>query len=477
MNVATISRVFLLVISAAAAVAVDIVLSPQVGFVSVGGMPYLALVVAAAILVSGRAAVGMAAAILSLLLFAVPAVEQVAPTLIRRLDPAAYTASQRVGLIVAVLVTALIVRNRTRLLDRMAAADERAREARSTAETMTAEAAAMETSLRELYNRHAVEARTITGLGEQLARFQSLDRATVLDATLASARLMTAASSVVIYQIDEASLLLRWRAVWPERDTERYPESLDIASTIEGWVVRTGEAFTLRLLMERPDLAAIDQGNAVIAVPIRPRGQTWGVLTIGDMPFFAYNQTAEVSLQVVAALAAGGVEQSFGGGPHGGPESRDLSSAQAVVREADELVRDLEHMTAAGDVGHVSLFLVELRGSQRHPLSISYDEQRTLVNAVCDRLASLTGGAARFYRYQFANQFALVGANLGYDAAPYFLLRVLETVGGQAWSVGPNTVLPEAVVGFSSSQDGDVSTMIERAEAMLAVQTAADGEA
>jgi hypothetical protein len=120
----------------------------------------------------------------------------------------------------------------------------------------------------------------------------------------------------------------------------------------------------------------------------------------------------------------------------------------------------------------VSLFLVELRGIGRRRLSLSHDREAELVEKICDRLFTLTSGAAKLYRYQLANQFALVGANLGYDAAPYFLLRILETIGGEAWSVSGETVLPEAVVGFASSRDGDVEVMIDRAETMLAVQTA-----
>jgi hypothetical protein len=133
------------------------------------------------------------------------------------------------------------------------------------------------------------------------------------------------------------------------------------------------------------------------------------------------------------------------------------------------LYADLEKLVEGG--GQVSLFLVELRGYARQPLALNDDRQRQLVETVADRLHLLTSGAARLYRYQLANQFALIGANLGYDAAPYFLLRILETIGGQAWSVDAETVLPEALVGFSSSHDGDAETMIDRAESMLAVQT------
>ncbi|MFO8044232.1 MAG: GAF domain-containing protein, partial [Alkalispirochaeta sp.] len=472
------------------AVCLDVVLSPQLGFLSVGAMPYLALVVAVAAVSGGGAAVLIAVLILGVVTLVAPLTGELLNIPVARINPAALTGEQRVGLVLGIAVTAAIVYNRSTLTAGVQQATAGAREAREEADTMRREAAAMETSLRDLYTRHAVEHRSISGLGEQLSRFQSLDRATVLDATLSSTRLMTGASGVVIYQLDEGTLQLTRRAVWPEPDRDRYASTLDIASTIEGWVVRTNQMFTLRYLTEQPELAEIDHGNTIIAVPIRTRGRTWGVLVVGDMPFLAYNQTAEVSLEVVAALAAGGVEQSFGSAgmvahtttgsdsaavspagasartPAGGPGGGPASGESLVLHDMDSLYRDLETMADAG--GQVSLFIVELRGYARQPLTLSHDRQRQLVETVCDRLYLLTSGAARFYRYQLANQFALVGANLGYDAAPYFLLRILETIGGQAWSVDAETVLPEPLVGFSSSNDGDPEVMVDRAEAMLA---------
>ncbi|MFW5695123.1 MAG: GAF domain-containing protein [Alkalispirochaeta sp.] len=458
-------------------VALDGFLSPQLGFLSLGAMPYLAALVAIAASAGGGAAIVAGGLLLILTTLGAPWVGRVVGVPLHGIDVALLSAEQRLGLVVGLVVTAGIIHTRTGLSVTVAQAHEQAQAARDSAEKMRVEAAAMETSLRDLYSRHAVEHRSISGLGEQLARFQSLDRATVLDATLSATRLMTGAAGIVIYQVDEATLQLTRQAVWPEQDQERYALSLDIASTIEGWVVRTNQMFTLRYLTEQPELAKIDQGNTIIAVPIRTRGRTWGVLTIGDMPFLAYNQTAEVSLEVVAALAAGGVEQSFGtaGTVANGAtaDAGDEASDTAVVlHEPDALYSDLQRMVAAG--GQVSLFIVELRGYARQPLTLSHDRQRRLVETICNRLYLLTSGAARLYRYQLANQFVLVGANLRYDAAPYFLLRILETIGGDAWSVDAETILPEALVGFSSSHDGSPEVMIDRAEAMLAVQTGAD---
>lgn len=456
-------------------VSLDALLSPQLGFLSLGAMPYLALLVVVAAVAGGGAAIVAATALFALLTGGATYLESVADISLRGVDAGTLTAEQRVGLVLGLLITAAVIHSRSSLSATVAQAQERAREARDSAETMRGEAAAMETSLRDLYNRHAVEHRSISGLGEQLSRFQSLDRATVLDATLSATRLMTGAEGVAIYQVDEATLQLTRQAVWPEQNQARYAPTLDIASTIEGWVVRTNQMFTLRYLTEQPELAKIDHGSTIIAVPIRTRGRTWGVLVVGDMPFLAYNQTAEVSLEVVAALAAGGVEQSFGAAATVVPADTapEDTPEESLLHEPDVLQPDLERMVAAG--GQVSLFIVELRGYARHPLALSHDKQRQLVETVCDRLYLLTSGAARLYRYQLASQFVLVGANLGYDAAPYFLLRILETIGGEAWSVEAETILPEALVGFASTHDGGAEVMIDRAEAMLAVQTVDDG--
>lgn len=461
-------RILFLVLLVVIVAVVDGITSPDLGFVHLGGVPYLFLIILASVIDGGTGAVISAATIAAMFLI-VPLVPQ---QFVVPLDPDALSLSERVGLIVGIAVTAVIVRSRSRIITRLNLAERRAAEARETAERQSREAEAMEASVRELYNRHAVESRTITSLGEQLSRFQSLRRSTVFDATLESTRLMTGAESIVLYRVEEANLVLRREVCWPDRDRARYPETVEISSSIEGWVVRTGRLFTLRYIMEDPSLAEIDQGNTVIAVPIRVRGQIWGVLSIGEMPLLAYNQTSEVSLEVIAALAAGGVEQSFGVAEPGEPSD----AGAPVVQDAAQLYRDLDGMlqSASRDYGHVSLFLVELRGFQRRPLSLSEDDQARLLDVIAERLHGLTSGAARLYRYQLANQFVLLGANLGYDASPYFLLRILETIGGQAWSVGAETVLPEAIVGYASSSDGDAGEMVSRAETMLLAQTSPD---
>ncbi len=358
-------------------------------------------------------------------------------------------------------------------------------------EHFRAEAHALKLIHHKTRNRLATERSSITILYEQIRRLQSFDRNQVLDATLTAIRLMTGATSCVVYRFHEQNLELERIAVWPARHVSRYPAIKHVSSSIEGHVVRTGELFSLRQLIDHPELRELEENRAIICAPIVARNQTWGVLTVGRIPFLQYNEHAERALQVTAAIVAPALDQALPFLVMDAPEEdrrEELSprnelkddkrrddgrtgiragSTQSALHPYENLTRTLEEKldTARGLGFHVMLLIVELQSS------LEFDQQMELSRIVGEDIAAELGPGVAIYQYQQAYQLALLSVSSRSEAAGYLYLRVTELVGSRAWTVEDETVLPRAIVGFATSaQSGyEPKSLIGQAETMLQI--------
>lgn len=462
------------IIASTAVLVLDVLLDFELGFFSTGALPYIALALLLSVIVHPRS--GLVAAIwTALLLFIVLPVavhEWALPIIVP--DVRTLTPEQRITILLLMLSSYIVHRVHARVSVDRNQLRERRRELEDENRLLQVQNHSFEESLKTLYNRIAVESRSITILAELLPQLYSFNRHDVLESSLTAAALMSGGEVAALYRFDETSLSLRREAARPRRAEEVFPQQLDASSSIEGWVVRKGTAFSLRMLLHDGNLRTIHQGRTTIAVPVAIRGRVWGVLSVGAIPFLQYNQYAERALQIVAALSVPGLEQSFGiiGDA---TESESDGDTERGMRPIDELYDDLTGELAEEDL--VSLFLIELTSNGEDPLSISPDAYDELVAQVGRTLVSVSGGAARTYHYQLPGQLALLTVSQGFDAASYFLLRILEAINGRAWTVEDETVLPQAVVGFASSNqvDGGAEALIAKAEAVLILQRGSGG--
>ncbi|MCA1754241.1 MAG: GAF domain-containing protein [Spirochaeta sp.] len=383
----------------------------------------------------------------------------------------------RYAAVVLSVSSAVVLSRIRRLQSELERTQQKSRQLEGEVDSVRHEAQALTLSLRTVNNRIATELSSITIMYEQMQRLQSLDQREVLDATLAGVRLITGATSCVIYRFHEQSLKLRRLAVWPARDESWYSESLTVASTIPGHVIRTGRPFSIREFVDQPELRSIDDQRTIICTPIVVRNQIWGVLSIGRLPFIRYNEYAEKGLQVVAALAAPALEHAMpsAGGNQRAAEPDDRmrmaggeGEIESPVLPYEQLHTTLEEQTRVAEQlrYHIALILIEL---QTH---LPEDESVILCETVGAAIAHTAGTSSSIFFYQQAGQLALVALGTSYDATGYLLLRVTELIGGRAWMVAEEMVLPQAVVGFgTSTQCGyDATKLIRRAEQVLALQ-------
>lgn len=444
----------------------DLLLPHAVGFVELAAVPYVGIVLATVAFSGGVVALTVAAGSVLWIIAAGPILAGIGPFSSYAIPLSAVPMGARYGaLLLAAAGLFLVDRVRKMRLELRAGA-EKMRDLESTAEMFRAEAHALKLIHTRTRNRLATERSSITILHEQIQRLQSFDRTQVLDATLTAVRLMTGATSCALYRFHEETLELERMALWPARHDSRYPQMKAVASSIEGYVVRTGQPFSLRNLIDNPELRELEARNAVICVPIVTRNQIWGVLTVGRIPFLYYNEHAEKALQVTAAIVAPALDQAL-------PLVSMEGAAQPALFSYDMLHEALqERLHAAGELGfHVMVLLVELQ------TSLEFNEQMELSRAVGEDIAGRLGQGVAVFQYQQAHQLALVSVSTRSEAAGYLLLRVTDLVSSKAWTVEDETVLPRTIIGFgTSAQSGyDVTALLNQAETMLTIYRRAQG--
>lgn len=452
---------------------IDATLPHAFGFLEVGILPYLVLVASFAMFSGVVAALSTALAVLGWLMW-------LGPLVITQLGLAAtvrplieLSVGVRYGSFILILITFWGAMRFARLRLELQQSRTRTAEAIQQHDLAAAQAKALEKSLRHLYNRIASESSSITVLYEQLESLYSFDQNTVLQAALAAARLLTGATSCAIYQFREQSLQLYRRAVWPPRDQDRYQPQVDVATSILGSVVRSGQLFSIRHLVSDPELRKIDDRRTILCAPIIVRDQMWGVLTIGAMPFIRYNEYSEKALQVTAALAAPALEQALPTLMSADPARAEglpvEDSAVAATVLAHERLRPelVATVTSAQEDGYqVALLLLALN------VVPWLEDGGELARTIGLAIAQGTPRNVTVYERADNCQLAIVAVSADHHTAAHLALRMLELVGQRAWTVQDETVLPQPLVGFSTTtQCGyNVDRLLQHAELMLRLQ-------
>lgn len=442
----------------------DLLLPHAVGFLALGAIPYVAVVLGAALFAGSAVALTVAAGSVLWIVLLGPAVASLGGVPAYVMELSAVSVSARYGALVLAVMGLLFLDRVRRMQHRLQDQATRLLELNETTELFRAEAHALKLIHHKTKNRLATERSSITILYEQIQRLQSFEQAEVLDATLTAIRLMTGATSCVVYRFHEQSLELERIAVWPSRHITRYPDTKPLASSIEGYVVRTGTPFSLRQLIDNPQLRELEENRSVICAPIIVHNQIWGVLTVGRIPFLYYNEHAERALQVTAAIVAPALDQAL---PLMTMEVLQDAGGKMVLYPYDTLLATLEDKlrTSRELDFHVVFLIVELQ------TPLEFDQQLELSRTVGEEVVASLGRGVAVFQYQQAHQLALVSASTRSEAAGYLLLRVTELVSDRAWTVEDETVLPQVLVGFgTTAQSGyEMGALVRQAETMLSV--------
>jgi hypothetical protein len=339
---------------------------------------------------------------------------------------------------------------------------------------------ALSTVCEELELRVSSQRDSISALYAHMKKMDSHELDRVLDGLLGAVQAFSQASAAAVYEYDQSigALVLAAR-LGPEP-----PASLPLAGSIEGWVFRNDATFSLRMLEERPYLARLDEGRSVLAFPLKAGDLPWGMLNIGEMPFYRYNPVTEKNLGIVVGLSSSYIKKAV--------DYRDRERARprhtiTGLPGYEELMLALgnELKRRAPRRLSVSIVLVELLGFEA--LRASRADEAAF--ALLREFSVAAGRRDSTYHFREEGQLAFLLPDVDRDGASIFCLDLAERMERRPWNIGGEPLRLDLAFGIGSfpgtaskqavetkSAAGITSEITAEAESVLALSRRAYDE-
>lgn len=325
---------------------------------------------------------------------------------------------------------------------------------------------------RELEERVSKQQDSITKLYDQVESMKSLDYRRILQIFLETIRIFTRTKRASIWCIaDDSPEMLSLEATLGWLEEDRAVNLIPLDGSIEGWVFRNKSMFSARMLLQYEHLEKICSGRNIITLPITLGRQVWGVLNIEDMPFEKYNLYTEQLLTIILSLTLPALENAVEYENLIQKEETDtvtgLPLFSQLFRFLDEKIKGPEAKR-----GYLSLVVLEMMNMdsilQRH----GPDAAEELLKEVLSRIAGLTGGRAREFKYKNNNQFAFAFTDLDYDGVGMFCLEALGSISEGGFTISGEEIAVELILGYAVAGEstGSVQELLEEAEHLLEIQ-------
>ena len=322
----------------------------------------------------------------------------------------------------------------------------------------------------ELEERVSRQEDSITSLYSQVQVLSTLNLNKALGAILELTARYIGATRCSIWQHLPREKCLAFVAGkgWDEGgETTRLPDE----GTIEGWVVRNGGMFSVKMLLTSEVLARMDTGRNIITMPIVAGRRTWGVLNVEEMPFAKYNLYTERLLQVITTLVAPALDRAI--------------EFESVLRQEDinpvtglpsfpELyaLLGLELARLSTEGGTLAVLVLELANLDDLVKDHGREQALLLLREIAHDVQEASGGLAQLFHYKAEAQLAVLYPKLDADGASHFSLTVLGRMNSTEWKVKDERVFLEVILGFAarSGAGQTADALLESAENLLEMQ-------
>jgi hypothetical protein len=300
---------------------------------------------------------------------------------------------------------------------------------------------ALSTVCDELELRVSSQRDSISALYAHMRKMDSHELGRVLDSLLGAVQAFSQASAAAVYEFDQAggALVLAAR-LGPEP-----PARLPLSGSIEGWVFRNDAAFSLRMLEERPYLARLDEARSVLAFPLKAGDLPWGMLNIGEMPFYRYNPVTEKNLGIVVELSAPYIRKAVDFRDRERTRPRHSITGlpgyeELMLALGNELKRRAPRRLS------VSLVLVEILGLE----SLRAARSEAAAFALLREFSDAAGKLDSTYHFRELGQLAFLLPDVDRDGASLFCLDLAERTERRPWIVGGESLRLDLAFGIGS---------------------------
>lgn len=321
----------------------------------------------------------------------------------------------------------------------------------------------------QLRDRFAVDSSSITTLYHQIPHLYAQQLPDVYQGIIQSVQVMTKATRLGIYEFVEEELALICRDFVTQDESSAPPARLDLSTSLEGWVVRREQLFSIQRLVSDKELRRIDEGRVILCGPVRTGRRLWGVVTIEDMPFTSYNEYTEKAFELILALAGPAIDNAVP------PLFAELSPAETpgeLLRGYEEFQDFLNREVQSAESTGVDLALLLIEVANLEELAVSGRQEAVavqLVEQLAELVSEITGGVAALFRFKERNQLAALLPSRHAADFSYISRHIVEAVAERAWNADGEAVFPEILIAFAQASESNYATqtLIGHAERLL----------
>ncbi len=326
--------------------------------------------------------------------------------------------------------------------------------------------------IRELEERVTRQRTSLNLLYQRIQEIDCLDTSKSISIMLDTIIHFTEASSLSlwVFHSETNTLKLKMRKGTEKMESER--EEVELKSSIEGWVFRNNQLFSLRMAMDYENLNSLNLEESIICCPVVLDNRTWGVLNIEKLPFIKYSSYTENLVQIIISLSQPALK-------------RALDFESLLVEEEENPVTGLPQFTQLyrimekytyeenATANSSSLILLEFMDFRDLIEKYGLEEIRKLQLQVIRKLPEKSSALPELFHYREDSMMALFIPSLDFDGCSLFCLESLELINNSIWTVRGEQIPLEINLGYAScgiSEKMDPDDMMKRAEYLLEIQ-------
>ncbi len=326
--------------------------------------------------------------------------------------------------------------------------------------------------IRELEERVVRQRSSLNLMYDRIQEVDCLDTNKSISTLLDTIVHFTEATSISLWIFDSQKSNLKLKMRKGEETENNKGDVLDLKETIEGWVFRNNQMFSIRMAMNYDSLAQLNTEDSIICCPVVLDNRTWGVINLESLPFIKYSSYTENMVQIIISLAQPALKRAL---DFESLLSEEEENEYTGLPQFTQLYRVMEgyKYNESGTFNSSSLILLEFQNFRDLVEQYSLEEVQFLQGQLMEELASRSKSKPELFHYREESRVALFIPYLDYDGCSLFCLESLEYINNRTWTIKGESLNLEINLGYSScstSEKMDPDDLIKRAEYLLEIQ-------
>ncbi|QEN07053.1 hypothetical protein EXM22_03280 [Oceanispirochaeta crateris] len=308
--------------------------------------------------------------------------------------------------------------------------------------------------------------------------FERINEIDCLDTNISISKLLdtlihfTSAENISIWVFDPSSNKLKLKMRKGEKQTEKVRDVLDLQDTIEGWVFRNNQLFSMRMTLDYDNLSKLNTENSIICCPVVLDNKIWGVINIESLPFIKYSEYTENLIQIIISLGQPALKKAL---DFENLLSGDEQNETTGLPQFTQLYRilDKNRYDDSGTFNTSSLIIFDFLEFSELSQHYGYEKILNLQAELLKELSDHNSNSSEIFHYRQDSMMAMYIPHLDYDGCSLFCLQSLEYINSKKWILEGQTISLDVSLGYSSNgtnEKVDPDDLIKRAEYLLEIQ-------